>query len=320
MHRLNANDQVKGFALIFVGGMLWGLIGPLVKIMWSFGSSIMFTAFLRMFLSALMMLVVILMFKGPSALKVSRRSLILCVALGFVSFALCTAAYNTSILLSGVTTAVVLLSTAPAFGAIASVVIFKERVTLRRGLLYTLCVAGCMLVATGGSMLDMSSLVGVACGLLSGICYSLTPIFARLAGDEGNPYTLNFYSFLFASMATFPFAQPWSSASLLLNPQLLLTALALAALPSVLAYLLYYRGVELVTEINLVPVFGTTEIIVASLLGVLFFGDTLNIVSWMGMAMVIGTIVALGLSEREGAAPAEFVPEPDKRKTQASET
>ena len=305
MHSPRVNRQVKGFMLVFLAGILWGLIGPLVKVMGALGSSVMLTAFLRMVLSLAMMLVVVLVFKGPRALKIGRRSLLACIGLGLVGFALLTTAYNTSIMLSGVTTAVVLLNTAPAFGAVASVIVFKEKVTLRRGILYTLCVLGCMLVATGGKMLDTSSIIGVLCGLLSGVCYSLTPVFARLAGDDGDPYTLNLYSFLFASIATLPFAHPWTEVELLLDPQMIIAAVLLAALPSVLAYLLYYRGVELITEINLVPVFGTTELIVGSLLGVAFFGDVINTASGVGMFIVLATIVALGVSEREGVTPVE---------------
>lgn len=292
------NQQVKGFALIFLGGILWGLIGPLVKIMAACGSDPVLTAFLRMAFSFLLMLAVMLIFKGPSSLRISKRGLAICAALGVVSFALCSIVYNISITLSGVTTAVVLMSTAPVFGAIASYIVFKEKITPKRGTLYALCVLGCMLVATGGKMPDGSSLVGVVCGLLSGICYSMTPIFARAAGEDVNPYTLNLYSFFFASLATLPFAHPWTAMDIILQPEMLVAALLLAALPSVLAYLLYYRGVELVTEVNLVPVFGTTEIIVGSLLGVLFFGDLLNAVSITGMVVVLGTIAALGITER----------------------
>lgn len=305
MHRLRANEQARGFALIFLAGILWGLIGPLVKVMDALGSSVMLTAFLRMSLSCVMMLVIVLALKGPSALKITRRGLALCAALGLVSFALCTSAYNTSITISGVTTAVVLMSTAPAFGAVISVVVFKERVGLRRGVLYALSLLGCIMVATGGKALDTSNLFGVACGLLSGICYSLTPVFARLAGDDVNPYSLNVYSFFFAAVATLPFAQPWTAVELLVEPQMIVAALLLAALPSVLAYLLYYRGVELVTEVNLIPVFGTTEIVTGSLLGVVFFGDVLNTVSWVGMVVVLGTIIALGLSEKNSLPSSE---------------
>ena len=86
---------------------------------------------------------------------------------------------------------------------------------------------------------------------------------------------------------------------------MIIAAVLLAALPSVLAYLLYYRGVELITEINLVPVFGTTELIVGSLLGVAFFGDVINTASGVGIFIVLATIVALGVSEREDVTPAE---------------
>lgn len=292
------SQQVRGFALIFFGGILWGLIGPLVKIMAACGSNPILTAFLRMSASFAIMLVIMLVLKGPSALRMSKRGLAICAALGVVSFALCSIVYNISITLSGVTTAVVLMSTAPVFGAIASFLAFREKITPKRVALYVLCVAGCMLVATGGKVPDGSNLIGVVCGLLSGICYSMTPIFARAAGEDVNPYSLNLYSFFFASLATLPFAQPWTAIDVIFQPQMLLAAFLLAALPSVLAYLLYYRGVELVTEVNLVPVFGTTEIIVGSLLGVLFFGDILNGASIAGMAVVLGTILALGVTER----------------------
>lgn len=294
------NQQIKGFALVFVAGILWGLIGPLVKILDHLGSNSMLTAFLRMAFAAVIMFVIVAATKGPSVLRLSKRSMLVCVALGIVSFGLCSIAYNTSITLSGVTTAVVLMSTAPAFGAVASIVVFKERIGLRRGVLYALSMVGCLMVATGGQIPDGSNLIGVLAGLLSGFCYAMTPVFARVCGDDANPIALNTYSFAVAAVATLPFAQPWAAVDILVDPELLLAAFALGLFPSVIAYLIYYRGVELISEINLVPVFGTTEIIMGSLLGVLFFGDVLNVVSAVGMIVVLGTIVLLGVTEHHG--------------------
>lgn len=291
------NQQIKGFALVFAAGVLWGLIGPLVKILDQLGSNSMLTAFLRMIFAAIIMFIIVAVTKGPSVLRLSKRSMLVCIALGIVSFGLCSIAYNTSITLSGVTIAVVLMSTAPAFGAVASVIVFKERIGLRRGVLYVLSMVGCLMVATGGQIPEGSSLIGILAGLLSGFCYAMTPVFARVSGDDTSPMALNTYSFAVAAVATFPFAQPWTAIPVLLNPELILAALALALFPSVIAYLIYYHGVELISEINLVPVFGTTEIVTGSLLGVLFFGDMLNIVSGLGMVIVFGTIVLLGVSE-----------------------
>ena len=66
---------------ILSAGILWGLVGPLVKMMELHGSTAASTSFIRMLFAFLIMTAFTAMKFGPKALIVDKRTLVACAVL-----------------------------------------------------------------------------------------------------------------------------------------------------------------------------------------------------------------------------------------------
>lgn len=298
-HASHWAGQKTGFLLVFLGGAVWGTTGPFIQLLLDLGLSSELTGFVRMAFAFAIMAVATAALKGPSALRIPPRDLAVCAVLGVVGQGIYNIAYCQSVNLVGVTVAAVLLNVAPVFGAVFSVVLFHEHMTWKKALILAATMAGCMLAATGGTLeLPHASVTGILLGAAAGLCYALIPIIGRYASPGLDPFAMSTYGYLFAAITLLPVAQPWTS-PLLLDPMVLLAGLGIGLIPTGIAYLLYYRGIQYVRETSLIPVAASSETVVAAILGVALCGNALGAGNIAGIAVVIASIAALGLLERK---------------------
>ncbi len=297
--RCPGTAQTGGFALVFLGGAVWGTTGPFIQLLLNLGCSSNLAAFVRMAFAFLIMLIATVALKGPGALRLPVRDVVVCAVLGIVGQGIYNIAYCESVNLVGVTVAAVLLNVAPVFGAVFSVALFHEHMTWKKALILLATTLGCILAATGGTLeLPHASVVGILLGVASGLCYALIPIISRYATPGLDTFAMSTYGYLFAALTLLPVAQPWTS-PLMLDPAVLGAGLGIGLIPTGIAYLLYYRGVQQVRETSLIPVAASSETVVAALLGVAFCGNVLGLGNLAGIAVVIASIAALGLLERK---------------------
>lgn len=286
-------QEFVGSLMIFVCGALWGLIGPFIETLHSLGASPALSGFIRMFFAFLIMLAVTVWRCGFAALRLSRKAFISCLLLGIICQGMVNIFYNSAVPLAGIAISAVLMNTAPVFTMLASRVFFHERLTRQKVLALAVNVLGCIFASTGGNFdLATISLTGIILGALSGMGYGMTAIIGRVAGDETNPYVASTYSYLFAAIFLALYARPWSIPEIR-RPSILLVGFLFALIPTAIAYLLYYTGLQYVRETSKVPVIATSEIAVAALAGVLFFGENLNAIHLMGIALVFFSIVMM---------------------------
>lgn len=64
-----------------------------------------------------------------------------------------------------------------------------------------------------------------------------------------------------------------------------------ALIPTAIAYLLYYRGLQQIQESSKVPVLASMETVVAAVIGVLVLGEKLGVAHYLGIVVVMVSIV-----------------------------
>lgn len=196
---------------ILSAGILWGLVGPLVKMMELHGSTAASTSFIRMLFAFLIMTAFTAMKFGPKALIVDKRTLVACAVLGVVSNGIYNMFYTMAIANAGIAVSAVLLNTAPIFTTVFSMLIFHEGISLLKVIALCINVVGCSLAATGGQLnLETLSVLGVSCGVASGFTYGMAAIITRIAGSATNTYVMSAYSYLFATISVLILFQPWT--------------------------------------------------------------------------------------------------------------
>ena len=299
---LKSSSQTVATFQILLAGCLWGLVGPLVKLMEGAGGSAEGIAFVRMAMAFAIMGTITLLKFGPEAFRISKRCLLACLALGVVSNGLYNVAYSLAIKEAGITVSAVLLNSAPVFTALASVLVLGERIRARKAVALLINILGCCLATTHGQ-LDLASLsvVGVLCGIASAFTYGIAAIITRLSGPSTNTYAMSTYSYLFAAITIGVLFQPWNNGNLC-NEGVLGYGFLLALIPTSLAYLVYYKGVLKMKETSRVPVFASVEMISTAIVSALFFGEALDFATVAGISLVIGSIALMAL-QKKGSAP-----------------
>ena len=182
-------------------GCLWGTMGLFSRSLGEIGIGSAGAIFVRCALAALLFLLTILL-KDPAQLKVKPKDFWCFFGSGVCSLLFFTYCYFTAISLMSLSSAAILLYTAPAIVMLLSALLFRERITGRKLAALVLAVAGCALVSGLGSGATVTAW-GLLYGLGAGFGYALYSIFARCALDRGyGSNTVNFYSCLLAALGS----------------------------------------------------------------------------------------------------------------------
>lgn len=289
------NEQNRGYLLILAAGALWGTIGFFATLLANLGMKAGPVAFFRV-LSATVMLALTLLIKGKGAalFRISRRGLFSCMLIGFVSQAFYNVCYMNTIEQNGMATAAVFLYTSPVYVALLSRLLFREPLTGNKILAIIMNIAGCVLTVTGGVFSEMRiSPFGLVMGLLAGFTYALLPILSRTGASEENPYTAAFYGQLFGALMLFFLIRPYQNPGTEFTWQIILVLIGFGLIPSALAYIVYYGGMSRITETSKVPVIASVETVVAAVIGLVAFGQTLGTVKILGIALVLCSIAVM---------------------------
>lgn len=289
------NDNI-GYLMIFAAGSLWGTIGLFVKLLSGVGANISLTAFIRLFMG-FWILVPIMLFTGKLEIfKIDKKSLIQCLLLGILSQALFNYCYNVSIGSVGVATASILLYTAPVFVCIMSKVIFKEMIGKLKVFALIINIIGCFLMVTGGNLSYLKiSAAGILFGVAAAFLYSLVTIIGKIASGSIHPFTVVFYSFLFGWLTLGIITSPWEAIANLSGFKFWIYSFGYGLIPTVGSYLFYMGGLRKNLEISKVPIIASVETVVATLIGVAVFDETLNFISILGIIILLSSIVIMNI-------------------------
>ena len=287
------NRVFRKYLLIMLSGILWGTIGLFVKVLDAKGSTSEYTTFMRMTFAFLLLLVITLVKEGTASFRVGKRTLLSCALLGFVSMSFNNLCYTNAVSRLGMSLAAAILYMAPIFTSMQSKLLFHERIGRNKLIALAFNVLGCVLAATGGRLsLEGVSVIGLLFGVGAAFAYSTQNIFGRLATDEASPFVVATYNFFFAAVFTLAVARPFSAMSDPFNPQILMWGLLFGLIPTI-AYLLYFAGIQGLTETSKVPVFCSLELVVATILGGILFNENLPPASLAGTAMILISIMLM---------------------------
>ncbi len=276
---------------IFTAGLLWGTIGIFVKTLAAFGADSALTCCLRMAFAFVIMLAFSLIKHGCGIIIRDKKVLLFCALFGLVCHGMQNICYTTSIKLNGMAIACVLMYTAPVFTALASRLIFHERITGRKIFALVVNIVGCILTVTGGNIFgDINfSLLGLVAGIGTGFCYGMAAIIGKAAGDKTDATCFNTYSYLFATIFLIIFMRP----SINLDAKILGTGFLYGLIPTSLAYVVYYNGLRRISDSSRVPVIASIEPVTAVLIGMLVYGEELGVMNFAGIAIVLASILIM---------------------------
>jgi len=169
-----------GVALVVLAATLWGTLGTLYTLtIDEYRLPPLTVVFYRALFATLALALLRI---GRGGWRIGRADRPLVIAYGLLGVTVFYVAYIYAVLLVGVTTAVVLLYTAPAIVAVLAWRFLGEQWTRRKGVALGLTLGGVVLVAGAYDPAALGgNALGLGCGLLAGATYALYSIFGKLA-------------------------------------------------------------------------------------------------------------------------------------------
>lgn len=277
---------------ILLAAALWGVIGLWNRRLMAGGLSPTGIVTVRNF-GGCVLLCAVFAVKDRSVFRVKKEHLKYFFGTGIISVVLFTICYFSCQQICSLAVASILLYTAPSFVVVLSALLWREPISLRKILALLLTLLGCSMVCGLFSGEVTVTLTGFLLGLGAGFFYALYSIFGRYALAHYDSMTVTVWTFLFAGPASLVLLRPADLAAMAGDISMPLTAVCLVVFSTVLPYLLYTGGLAKV-ESGKASIMASLEPVVASLLGVIAFGEPLTAMTAVGILCVLLGVAILG--------------------------
>ena len=291
---MGSTKSAKGgaYASILLAAALWGIIGLWNRRLMAGGLSPTGIVTVRNF-GGMALLCAVFAVKDRSVFRVKREHLKYFFGTGIISVVLFTICYFSCQQICSLAIASILLYTAPSFVVLLSALLWKESIDLFKILALLLTLVGCSMVCGLFSGDVTMTLTGFFLGLGAGFFYALYSIFGRYALDHYSSMTVTVWTFLFAGPASLLLLRPADISAMGSDPTMPITAVCLVVFSTVLPYLFYTSGLAKV-ESGKASIMASLEPVVASLVGVIAFGEPMTAMTAIGIFCVLGGVAILG--------------------------
>jgi len=293
-----------GTVYIVITMVIWGSFGFLVRTLNAKGLGSFEMLELQSVFGALFTGITILM-KDRRLFALRMRDLWCFLGIGVLNMMCNTICYFYGIRHASLAVFGAVAQTGPVFVILFGRLLFGEKITPHKALAMLLTVTGCALASGLSGELRMTGW-GLLFSLGAGLSYSMYAVFSHYAIERGySSETITFYSFVLCGAAGTPFTDWALIGRTAQSPSALsLMVVGVGLLNGCLAFVLYTKGLERV-ESGYAAILGSLELVVATAIGVLVFGEALNVMLVIGLVLVIGGIVVLGLGQKAGDAQSD---------------
>ncbi len=290
------NKTILYSMLIIIAGIFWGVMGVFVRKLTECGFTSLQVTTIR-FSVGVACLAIFMLIYDKTLFKISLKGFLICVAIGVFSCILMSTLYFISIEETSLSVAAILLYTAPVWVVLASVLLYGEKFTGRICIALILAFLGCVFVS--GFSAKSVSVLGVLCGLGSGLAYALYSIIGKYALKVCSPYTMTFYSFLVGTVCSIFICDIGELAGIVYTEfsiSLLLIMLGTGVVTMFVPFLLYTIGLSKLPA-GKASIMATVEPMMATVSGMIFFKEIPSILGFLGIVLILTAVILLNLKE-----------------------
>ena len=290
---------VKGYLCVALAALMWGSSGTAGKALFNSGVTPFELVQLRVTISAVLLAIVFGIRFRP-LFKIRARDLWYFFLLGGVIMALVQITYFFTISKIQVAAAIFIQYLSPVFVAFFSILFWKECLTFVKGAALLLSLGGCYMVVGGYSfhLLKMNQL-GIMAGILSALCFAAYTLVGEKGMHRYPPWTVLFYSFLFATVTWHVFYPPFHYLKTPFTAVQWGWIFYVSIFGTVLPFGLFFMGVNYVRSTR-ASITATLEPISAGFFAYFFLDESLRPLQISGGAMVIMAIVLLQMKKEQG--------------------
>ncbi|TVR53270.1 MAG: hypothetical protein EA421_11755 [Gemmatimonadales bacterium] len=272
---------------VVLAGVLWATSGPFSIALYRMGIPPTSVALLRP-AAGVVFMGLLLLPRGLGAFRLDRKGALGLLVLGGLVVGVFQLAYQMSTAAVGVPATVALLYLAPAFVVGMSALFLGERLTLLRGGLALLSVAGVWLTVFGTRGVDVElSVQGILWGCACGLGYGTYTLFGKVFGRRYGALVPLFWSTLGGTLLL---ALAWAvRGEPVVLPDSALAwgvLLAFGFFTMAAAALLLFHAMRTL-EAGRASIGTTVEPLAATLLAVVLLDQTLTAGGWMGLSLLL---------------------------------
>ncbi|MBR4203104.1 MAG: DMT family transporter [Candidatus Methanomethylophilaceae archaeon] len=293
------DKRVAAILILSAAMVASGMLSIFTRRLSSIGFEPSDIAFVRLFV-AVAVLFVIIMIKARGNLRIERRDIIYLVIFGVFKFMM-DYTFNESLNDIPVGLATLLQNTAPYFVIIISYFAFREKASKMALIAIMMGSFGCVLMA-GRTLFGMDAdIMGVIFALISALSLSMYYIGSDLSDRKGySPVTYLFYVLLVAMIVSIPFTDMGFIASHTLDPDVIWNSLILGVVMTLVPFYIMAWSAKYLDTAT-VSTICVLEVVFAAIVGSLYFGEPLDILDALGIAMMIASIVLISRNSRSTA-------------------
>ncbi len=283
----------KGLLMVSGAGICWATTGLFGVILFSAGVDPINVASTRNALATLIFLGFLLIVH-PERLKVKKSQLFIFALGGFIGVTIFNVFYMTAIDSAGISTAVVLLYTAPVFAVILSRIFLGELLTRGKVIALIIAFTGVALVVEA---FDLPALldnpIAILTGLGAGLSFGLLSVLGKYLTGSTHRLTTSFYLLFFGSLFL-SFIRPFwlGIIETQYSVTLLLALAAMVVISTFLSHYLYISGLSYL-EAGKASIAVAIEPAAAILLAFFFLGERLVPVQYIGVIFVLAAVLIL---------------------------
>ncbi len=281
---------------VLLAAILWGMTGTAQSFL-DQGVSPIAVATIRSAIGGGLLLAIAILLRKIDLQNWSWKWTILAAA----SIALFQGLFFSSIRLTGVAVGTVAtIGSAPVFSGILEWLVWKTRPTLIWGLATLMAIIGCLLLFMNNGD-ERVHAGGFALALCAGLSFAFYTNISKKLMAKADALPAVAITFSVCTLFLLPFSLE-NGFAWLGNIHNLWTMLFMGIMCTSVAYLLFLNGLQKISSSTAVTL-SLAEPLTAAILGVFLIGEHLTIVSWLGVAMLLGGIVVLTLGGRKKLKP-----------------
>ena len=288
----------RGLFMVAGAGLCWATTGLFGTLLFREGVDPVSLASTRTALAALVFLL-FLFLSNPQKLRIKKGQLLTLLPGSIIGVTFFNLFYMNAIDEIGISTAVVLLYTAPIFALLLSRIFLKEPLTPQKIISLFLAFSGVILVVEGFELPVLrENSRGIILGLGAGLSFGLLSVLGKASNRRTDPMTVSFYLLFLGALFLSFIRAPWTGVlESAVSPLLLLVLGAMVFISTFLAHYLYLAGLNYL-EAGKASIVVAIEPAVAILLAYIFLGEQLVLLQYVGVLLILAAVVLLRLSSK----------------------
>ncbi len=285
-----------GIILVMLAAFFWGISGGIASMLINIGWSPRIIAFYRGFIGLLCFLFWLLIASDRWNKKKLSQQVYLWSFIAGLGVAGNFIFYFLSIHFSSISIAATLMYTAPIFVLVASLSLGMEQSTWTKWIGVVTVVIGVFLLSKGYT-LDFNSvpIVAIILGIIAGISYTIFLFGFKKAASTGEPASILTLAFLSFTMILFFFIDIEEMINVIRSNDLGWFIL-LGVLGAGLSFFIYIIGLRLIHP-STTAVVAMIEPLTAVFIGIIFLNNTLTVLQYIGIIIVLLSITFLSFKK-----------------------